>query len=333
MTTQRPRAPAVQQWEDLASDFSGADLLLGNGFSIREWPAFAYDSLFHEFLTSCDPVDTAAFDQFNSSNFEFILETLARAILANRAFALDTRRLEDGSRTLKEGLIRAVQTTHPRYEDLDADRIRTLSEQLDLFNDIFTTNYDCLLYHIIMASKDRHEQDPKVRPYNDYYWEKLDDDHLAFKSYQNISKYKHIYYLHGALFLFRRDYSDVKVRTGEGTELIDRIAAVIRVGEIPLFVSEGSAAEKREAIYRSDYLRFASDRLSRRRETLVVFGSALADVDRHVVAAIREGTKRIAYGVHQGHRTDIEVEDEQLRLIRALGHVPIEFFWSDGLFA
>jgi len=229
-------------------------------------------------------------------------------------------------------LIRAVEATHPRADELPRDRLTGISEALDHFDDVYTTNYDCLLYHIVMISKDRHEADRRIRPYNDYFWDRLDNDHLGFKNYQHYPQYKHIYYLHGALFLFRRSYADVKIRRTEGVELVEQVAIAIRQGEIPLFVSEGRPNEKKEAIYRSDYLRFAGDHLEKARDTLVVYGSSLSEPDRHVAAAIRNGTRRIAFALHRGARSEIEVENEQLRVIQALGGVDVHFFWSNELF-
>jgi hypothetical protein len=45
---------------------------------------------------------------------------------------------------------------------------------------VFTLNYDCLLYHILMVTKDRHNKDWRVRPYNDYFWNRISPDYLQF---------------------------------------------------------------------------------------------------------------------------------------------------------
>ena len=42
----------IKQWDEIKEDFQGADILLGNGFSINLSPSFNYTSLFETFLLS-----------------------------------------------------------------------------------------------------------------------------------------------------------------------------------------------------------------------------------------------------------------------------------------
>lgn len=332
MESSKYRLPPVAGWEGIAEEFLGSDLLLGNGLSISVWPDFAYESLFENFLSGLTAGDQAAFRTFDTTNFEFILESIYRAIHVNDAFGIDADPLRVKGATLQEGLIRSVEAVHPRATALNWGRIEALSQQLDLFGDVFTTNYDCLLYHVIMMSRDRHESDDRVRPYNDYFWKTWDDDYLEFQDYQNYAKYKHIYYLHGAVFLFRKWYTDLKVRRSGGAELIDRVALAVRGGQVPLFISEASAEDKRQAIYRSEYLNFALRTLRERRDSLVSFGFSWADVDDHIATAVKAGTRRVAVSLFRGSRTDQEIEAEKERIFAKLMGCDVTFFWSDGLF-
>jgi hypothetical protein len=324
--------PEIRNWDEIAADFAGADLLAGNGLSQLVWPAFGYGSLFDQFVATLAPGEQASLRAFGSSNFEFILETLGRGVLAMSAFGLDATPLTKATSLVREGLIRAVESTHPRAADLPMLPLVRLSEALDQFNDVFTTNYDCLLYHVIMASRRRHDLNSTVRPYNDYFWDVIDDGHLGFKPFQNYRHYKHIYYLHGALFLFRGTTVDIKIRRTDTTELIERIADAIRQGSVPLFVSEGTAAEKAAAIYRSEYLRFANDHLAETRDHMVIYGHSLGSVDRHIVAAIRKSTSRVAFAVYKGTRSQQDIDDEVFSISALLGSVETTFFWSHTLF-
>jgi len=332
MTGPRPRVPPIEQWRDLANDFAGSPLLLGNGFSIRLWGAFRYDSLFREFLNGCNAADRGAFSALGNTNFEFILESLATSVSVNAAFGLETARLEKAQATIRDGLVQSIHATHPTAAQLDRTPLRQLSEQLDEFGDIYTLNYDVLLYHVIMITKDRHEANRAVRPYNDYFWSVLDDERLVFQNFQLYKKYKHVFYLHGALFLFRHEHLDVKIRRIEPFELIERIGQEIRNGQVPLFISEGTASEKLLAITRSDYLRFANERFAENRETLVIYGTSLSDPDSHVAAAIRKGTRRVAFGVHVAGKDAQTLADLQLEVMRKLGAADVRFFDSDDLF-
>jgi hypothetical protein len=42
----------IKQWDEIKEDFQGADILLGNGFSINLSPSFNCTSLFETFLLS-----------------------------------------------------------------------------------------------------------------------------------------------------------------------------------------------------------------------------------------------------------------------------------------
>lgn len=80
----------LHDWSNLTSNnFKGQsfNLLLGNGFSRRYSDRFAYDSLFDEFLKSCDSRKVEAFKVLGTNNFEDILDFLSKANALNSCFA------------------------------------------------------------------------------------------------------------------------------------------------------------------------------------------------------------------------------------------------------
>jgi hypothetical protein len=322
----------VQPWAAISNDFTAADLLLGNGFSMSFTPGFRYDSLFDLFLHDCEAHEQALFRAFGTSNFEAILADLASARRVNGILNLPTDPIDATSARLRNGLVKAVQGKHPKFASLDYGRLTTASQQLDAFSDVYTLNYDCLLYHILMITKDRHTADWRVRPFNDYFWNRVGPDYLQFMDFQNYKKYKHVYYLHGALFVFRTDQGDVKLSAGGGVELINAIAGEILGGTIPLFISEGTAREKESAIARSDYLHFANAKLKSTRESLVVYGASLADPDAHVAAAIKRGTQRVAVSIHPVNKSATDIEAETHAFRARLAGCDLRFFDARTLF-
>jgi hypothetical protein len=240
---------------------------LGNGFSVNLTGRFGYGSLFDTFLKICPPADVPTIKAFDTSNFETILESLGTAQRVNKLLALPTDPVHRLSGVVREGLIATVEQNHPRKRVLPWDRLEAVATTLNDFGDIYTLSYDALLYHIVMICKDRYVPQRTSR-YNDYFWNKISDDHLQFMDYQTYPDYKHVYYLHGALFLFKTfspdsyDQVDVKLRTSGDFELISAIAGELRRGHLPLFVSEGTTEEKQRAIARSDYLHFAHSGLA-----------------------------------------------------------------------
>ncbi len=329
----------VLGWSSLAKDFIRADLLLGNGFSrsITD-DRFRYNSLFEKFLTKCSLKNKRIFKEFGTSNFEFILEKLLHAIFVNRIFRVDASRIkeiEEVTQCLKDGLIETIQDIHPRAGDIDKERLRLIATQLNRFNDIFTLNYDLFLYHIIMVLLDMHKADKNVRPYSDYFWDNYDEQFLCFGSSGAFEGYKHPYYLHGALFLFKEAFYDLKLKrkTDSSTELVELIRDVIQKERMPLFVSEGTPQDKMEAIKQSYYLKFALKKLEEAKCNLVIFGTSLSDPDQHVVDAINKNDRDLAVSIHIGTKSKEQVKSERDRIKQKFeDYHTVKFFKSDTLF-
>jgi Domain of unknown function (DUF4917) len=329
----------VVSWENISGDFEGADLLLGNGFSLNLSPLFNYDSLFEEFLRGCNPDDAKVFRRFGTTNFERIQEQLLGAKRVNTIFALPTRSIDLAIQKLREGLITSIESNHPRAHDIDDDALLKISEALDTFEDVFTFNYDLFLYRIIMKSVERAEA-TGIRKHSDYFWNEQSEQFLEFMDFDNYNN-RHVYYLHGALFLFsgsHLDYhNDLKLRRGDQSfdELIDIVASKIRVGTFPLFVSEGTPEEKLRAIFDSPYLRFAYGKLGESKRPLVVYGWSISGQDKHILSILNSpwrGKRRLAVSVYAGKKTRAELEQEIAFLkARLSGHSTV-FFDSSTLF-
>lgn len=325
----------LYEWKDISDNYERPDILLGNGFSMNLSDSFRYDSLFERFLADCEEEQREIFAGLGTSNFETILENLQIAQRINGAFGYEIEELGTSAEIVRNGLITAIDAVHPRKEDIDWDQMSRLCYDFDQFKDIYTLNYDLYMYHIIMLIADRHSENAGVRPYNDYYWSRLDDRYLQFMDFQGYRKYDHVYYLHGALFLFRNGYSDLKIRRRGGLmgfELADTISEEIRGGLLPLFVSEGTSEDKLLAISRSNYLRFALSKLKQSDSPLVIYGASLSDQDRHVVEAVQRNSKRLAIGIHVGDKKEPQLKASMARFVNRFPNQQTVFFTSESLF-
>jgi hypothetical protein len=324
----------VLDWSSIATKFKEADLLLGNGFSLNFSDRFDYNSLFEEFLSNCSPENRHTFEHFKTSNFEFILEKLSHAREVNQIFGIKTSKIEEAIEYLKDGLIKTIQTIHPRAGDIDKERLKGIAAQLDRFNDIFTLNYDLFLYHIIMILLDMHKAATNVRPYSDYFWDRYSTQFLKFVDHQDYPQYKLLYYLHGALFLFQESFDNIfKLRKADDSpELVELIREVIQEGRIPLFVSEGKHEQKMETINRSYYLQFALEKLENAESSLVIFGTSLSDQDQHIVDAINQNKRELAVSIHVGTKSGEAVEEEKYRINKKFAKHKVKFFNSETLF-
>lgn len=327
----------VKNWSDLANDFIGEDLLLGNGFSINLAGHFNYKSLFEEFLKLCTPSDREIFSSFKTSNFERIQEILIDAKRVNKLFGMteNNRRINDAIELLKNGLIESIRNNHPTYSQINQNQLQQLSIQLNNFGNIFTLNYDLFLYHIIMQMKDESKKQNKEAPYSDYFWDEYDEQFMHFMDYDDLHD-KHVYYLHGALFLFKIPPDTFKLRRGDKPkELVAMIRDVITKGKMPLFVSEGKYKEKLEAIERSNYLSFCYENLEKSENQLVIFGSSLSWQDAHIADAInyKKNKRELAISIHVGNKSKDELEKEMKRLKGKFKfHKKIYFFDSETIF-
>ncbi len=332
----------IENWSTsaLANDFNGADLLLGNGFSLNLTGHFKYTSLFEEFLKQCEPSKCKIFRSFGTNNFELIQESLINAKKINKLFSIiDTKHeIDDAIKLLKNGLIKSIGKTHPISSQIDWNQLQQLSIQLNNFGDIFTLNYDLFLYHIIMQMKDESKKQKKDAPYSDYCWGEYGEYNEQFKQFMDYDDYrhKHVYYLHGALFLFKIPPDTLKLRRGdEPKELVAMIGNVIIRGIMPLFVSEGKYKEKLKAIERSNYLSFCYDSLEKSQNKLVIFGSSLSYQDTHIANAInykKRNKRELAIAIHIVNKSKDELEKEMKRLKAKFKSHTIHFFNSETIF-
>src|SRR5690606_29977787 len=148
----------------------------------------------------------------------------------NTILELPTELIQHAIEELKNGLIESIKEVHPRVEEIDWDRLNSITNQLESFGDIYSTNYDLYLYHIIMKSIDISRVKKGYVAYQDYFWGNAEQGYKQFMPYQTY-QYKHIYYLHGALCIFNHDIRDLKIkRDNASEELIEVISSEIQKG-------------------------------------------------------------------------------------------------------
>lgn len=326
----------ILDWSSIAKDFIGADLLLGNGFSrsITD-DRFRYDSLFDKFLSICNSKDRRIFKSFGTSNFELILEELSNATRVNGIFNIEATKIEGATQRLKDGLIETIRVIHPPASETDKEILERIANQLNRFNDIFTLNYDLFLYWIIQIFRDKKRKSEDVKQYCDYFYDDNYSEQFTRFVGQKLPEYdRYVYYLHGALFLFKEPPDDLKLRkAGSFKELVKLIGEAIQEGRKPLFVSEGKGKDKEVSISRSTYLNFALDALKGSTESLVIFGTSLS-VDQHIIEAINynRNDRHLAISIHVNKRSSEEVESEVHRIKSKFPRHEIEFYNSDTLF-
>ncbi len=261
------------------------NILLGNGFSIGVHPLFSYASLRqvavdNGYLTD---KDIELFNKFNTSDFERLMRLLLDAMEVNRILGIEDSLLEKRYRTMRDALVKSVETIHPSYDDVRQYWLEAVAAELKTYCKVFTTNYDLLLYWALGSTE--------FRGFTDFFW----SGKLRFDSL-NVEKWDEgvveVYYLHGALFIFSDATTIYKLKRTMVNRLQDHIRSFIRWRRtLPLFVSEGDWRQKINAITRSPYLTFAFNSFNRIQRGLVIYGHSLdAKSDAHILGAINQNS-------------------------------------------
>lgn len=299
-----------------AQRFSTRHVLLGNGFSIACRPnIFLYGRLYEQAdFSRLSPTVKRAFAALGTQDFERVIKALrvTEAVLqayggAPQSF-LDT--LQSDADGLRELLVDTIAHSHPAWpgEITDAE-YAACRIFLSNFNTIYTFNYDLLLYWTQMHTENG------VAPTSDDGFRKSDADYdAAYVVWESSQSHgQNTWFLHGALHVFDAG-TEIKKYTwaNTGIRLIDQIRNALGKGFFPIFVSEGTSAEKLERIRHSDYLAKAYRSFSEIRGALFIYGHSLADSDEHYLKRIEQGKlSQIYLGLHGS-----PVSDSNRRIIR-----------------
>ena len=224
----------------------------------------------------------------------------------------------------------AILTTHPKLYHQDqgkGEEIITGTGVVAFFkhmNNIFTTNYDAILYSILTTlGKDNADQHLFADCFGNFIPES--SEFLEFKGFsRGFSKafssafYKNsrvfFYYLHGAFHIVREDGRAVKLKNIPSTEdTPENLVRSFIENEFTFScVIGGDEKQKESIIGRSEYLRACRDNFRSITGNLIVFGHSMTDRDGHIVNWIAHNEKlkniRIYY-----HGNDGESEMEKVK--------------------
>ncbi len=320
----------VVEWSSIEERFAGngevskgGALLVGNGFSTNIWSEFGYGTL----LDRSGLAGTALSLFGRRSNFETVLAELSITRQVLDVVACDQRalkvRLAELSAEVRDGLLQAVGDVHPEARELVAGQqrrgsfgwvgaggVQVLDEvtgYMPRYSQVFVTNYDLLSYWTTVKA-----EIADLFPGSESF------DLTRAEGWLRSNAQPKVFFLHGALHLWRSLLTNAE---GKHTSTLDvALLDVIRSSldtpeRVPLFISEGSSAEKVARISASPYLSFCSRQLANSSAPLTVLGQALNDVDRHICEAIERHPERgVAVGVWVG---DILKNKQQELVTRA----------------
>lgn len=319
-------------------------LLLGNGFSMSyDSGIFSYNAL-SKFLENLEnDILQKLFQIIKTSNFELLMEQLDNVAQIAEVFGADktvVQNIRKATETLKENLIDAIKELHPEHvfalpDEKSKACASFLNEYLANNGNIFTTNYDLLLYWVLMRNqmdrigdgfgRETDETDEWIEP-EDREWSEL--------RWGKNSDTQSIYYVHGALHLFDTGINVIKEEYTSEHVLLENVKARMAEKEYPIFVTAGNGEEKLSHIRHNRYLSYCYDKLSNIDGSLICFGFGFGNYDEHIIAAINKAAKKrkdengnwlpFLMSVYIGIYSDSDIE--HIKSIERKFKVPVRLF-------
>ena len=211
-------------------------------------------------------------------------------------------KLTNANQTLRNSLINAIKELHPEHvfeiPAINSAKCFTfLNDFLSNEGQVYTTNYDLLLYWVLMRNDSqtaidgfgREVENPEAYKtgeefeYSELIWGK-------YKAEQSV------YYVHGTLPIFDTGIDIVKEVYTSGNFLLENIKERLDKKEYPIFVTAGNGKEKLEHIMHNKYLLHCYENLCSIEGSLITFGFNFGQYDEHIIDAINRAAK-------QGQRT------------------------------
>ena len=245
-------------------------LLIGEGFSMAYDPSiFSYNALSRFVDESKNDLLTKLFAAVKNKNFELIMQQLNISKSIISALGGDKKlieKIDEASMKLKESLIEAVKELHPEHvfkmqEEHSKNCAEFLTEYIKKDGKIFSTNYDLLLYWVLMRNEIPNAIDGFGRDVIDQGHPVPEDQiELSELRWGNNREKQNIFYLHGALPLFDDGIEIIKEQY-DGSYILENIKRRMEKGQYPIFVTSGSGEEKLNHILHNHYLSDCFDKL------------------------------------------------------------------------
>ncbi len=166
---------------------------------------------------------------------------------------------------------------------------------LDSGGNIYSTNYDLLLYWVLIRNSNivkhvdgcgRELENPDELAQGE---EPIWSSELTWGN--NRGK-QNTFYLHGALPFFDNGIAITKEEYDSDNYILQKISARMEEGEYPIFVTAGDGQQKLKHIMHNRYLTYCYENLCEAEGSLVTFGFHFGEYDEHIIQAINIAARR-----------------------------------------
>ena len=316
---------------------SKISVLLGNGFSISIHGNFDYPSLASLLqdanLTICNKFNidiSRLLTVCRTHDFEKALQAL---LLSKEIITLYpgideydiTDLIGSDANSLRGALASAVEYVHPDRRGLISEtQYAYCRNKLEGFQNIFTTNYDLLLEWVLFSRINNKRQSKAKHDGFRYFYratremQHYKDDALPFIRAgtlgnqslfaKNGPRMQSVFYLHGALHLFRLEGGELVKLKGRRDDndilLIRYLEKITEEGSLPFIVAEADGGSKLEIINQHAYLRDCYDAMLSLTGKLFIYNHKTYEHDEHIADAIvRSKIDTVVFGYRHHNRT------------------------------
>ncbi len=313
--------PDVIDFKEAMKRTDGEDraLLIGNGFSAQY---FSYRNLLEKSGLSAEAPVRKIFDALGTVDFEAVVHALDGAVLVERTYGNTAHadELEDDAKKVRDALVEAVNSTHPPHREDLGDKYTTSAGFLANFSTVYTLNYDLLLYWVNLEK----------RLLKDGFG--LGSQIGAFHGPFDEEAYCHLYNMHGGLHLFEDADGDIMKAIDTGSGVISTITDTIsKLRRFPIYVAEGTSAQKMSKINSVSYLRHCYEILSRNSAVIFIYGHSADENDAHIYRAVfGSETKHIYFGVYNPNEDTIKRLDGLLSKYQKTSGSTAEYTFFDS---
>lgn len=297
----------LETYPDIVKDLEKKErtvhLLMGNGFSIAyDSKIFSYRSLSQHVKESDNEILKKLFSVVDKSNFEEIMKDLDTFITISDALDCDDEtknKLIDARDSLKAALITSVKELHPEFvynipKEQSMKCANFLYSYIKKGGYLFTTNYDLLMYWVLMRNKsDEVAIDGFGRDAENTGDEYIPSDEIEWSELRwgKHKESQNTFYLHGALPLFDTGIDIIKEEYDGFNYLLENVKKRIDKKEYPIFVTAGSGNDKLNHIMHNKYLSYCYETLSNIQGSLITYGFNFGEYDEHIIDAINHAAK------------------------------------------
>lgn len=291
----------INNWLEIANNYYGGSLLLGNGASMAIDSRFGYSSIIahardHGLLTNDI---RQLFDFFKTEDFELVLRLVWQASNVNRSLRIPDERTHAAYVRVRECLIQSVRDIHPEYHEISGD-LPAIYNFTKRFRTIISLNYDLIIYWAIMYGTRIHDnhllKDCFVNGQFYENWRILREP-LYYRAFTTL-----VFYPHGSLVLCRNNVEAEFKINSQDYDLLETVLQTWQSEQfVPLFVSEGTSQQKINSIQNSNYLNTVyREVLTSLEDSLVIYGWGLWLQDEYILQRIASsGIRKIAVSVYR----------------------------------